>query len=127
MLELCEDYRENVRRMDAALRVNENFDLIKKVLYLGSQEITLYYIDGFVDGGSMNKLMIYFLSLKNLGEPSESGGEAASRFFVEHHLPYVEGEATANTDMMLQMVLSGTTLILGETFGKYGIVIDSRT
>ena len=127
MPELCEDYRENVRRIDGVLRVNENFDLIKKVLYLGSQEITLYYIDGFVDGGSMNKLMIYFLSLKNLGEPMEPGGEAAARFFVEHHLPYVEGEYTKNTDLMLQMVLSGTTLILGETFGCYGIIIDSRT
>ena len=57
----------------------------------------------------------------------EPGGEAAARFFVEHHLPYVEGEYTKNTNLMLQMVLSGTTLILGETFGCYGIIIDSRT
>ena len=127
MTELCEDYRENVRRMDAALRVNENFDLIKKVLYLGTQEITLYYLDGFVDGGSMNKLMIYFLSLKNLGSPKERGEDAAVRFFVEHHLPYVEGEYTEDVAEMLQMVLSGTTLILGETFGRYGISLDSRT
>ena len=127
MLILCDDYRENVRRMDGALRVRENFDLIKKVLYVGSQEITLYYLDGFVDGGSMNKLMIYFLSLKNLGEPQAPGGEAAVRFFVEHHLPYVEGEYTKNTDLMLQMVLSGTTLILGEPFGEYGVIVDSRT
>ncbi|MBR2019272.1 MAG: spore germination protein [Clostridia bacterium] len=127
MLILCDDYRENVRRMDGALRVRENFDLIKKVLYVGSQEITLYYLDGFVDGGSMNKLMIYFLSLKNLGEPQSPAGEAAVRFFVEHHLPYVEGEYTKNTDLMLQMVLSGTTLILGETFGEYGVIVDSRT
>ena len=127
MLELCEDYRENVRRLDRTLRVNENFDLIKKVLYLGKEEITLYYIDGFVDGGSMNKLMIYFLSLQGLGKPKESGGEMAARYFVEHHLPYVEGEATANTDMMVQMLLSGTTLILGETFGRFAIIVDSRT
>ncbi len=127
MLNLCKDYRENVRRVDAELRVQENFDLIKKVLYLGSQEITLYYIDGFVDSGSMNKLMMYFLSLKNLGEPKEPGGEAAARFFVEHHLPYVEGEMTANCDLMVQMLLSGTTLILGETFEEYALIIDSRT
>jgi len=95
--------------------------------YLGKQEITLYYLDGFVDGGSMNKLMIYFLSLKNLGEPQMPGGESAVRFFVEHHLPYVEGEYTKNTDLMLQMVLSGTTLILGEPFGEYGVIVDSRT
>jgi stage V sporulation protein AF len=39
----------------------------------------------------------------------------------------VEAEVTKNTDLMIQMVLSGTTLLLGETFGCYGIVIDSRT
>lgn len=126
-LKLCEDYRENVRRTDAALRVDENFDLIKKVLFLGSQEITLYYIDGFVDGGSLNKLMVYFLSLKNLGEPTESGEDAAATFFAQHHVPYVESDVTDNTELMLQMVLSGTTLLLGETFGRYAIVIDSRT
>ena len=30
MLELCGDYRENVRRVDEVLRVRENFDIIKK-------------------------------------------------------------------------------------------------
>ena len=127
MRELGEDYRENVRWIDGVLRVNENFDLIKKILYLGEQEITLYYIDGFVDGGSMNKLMMYFLSLKGLGDPKETGEDAAARFFVEHHLPYVEGEYTKNVALMLQMVLSGTTLILGESFGRYAIIVDSRT
>ena len=73
---LSENYWENVSRMDAALRVEQNFDLIKKTLYLGQEQITMYYIDGFV--------------------------------------------ASA-------LVLSGTALILGETFGAYGIIVDSRT
>ena len=66
MQELSSDYRENVKRMDATLRVNENFDLLKKVLYIGEHQITMYYIDGFVESASMNKLMIYFLSQKAL-------------------------------------------------------------
>ncbi len=127
MQSLGENYRENVKYMDERLRVDENFDLIKKVLYLGKEEITLYYIDGFVDGGSMNKLMIYFLSLKSLGDPQKGGDDAAVTYFVQHHLPYVEADITANVEQMVQMVLSGTTLLLGETFGKYAIVIDSRT
>jgi stage V sporulation protein AF len=127
MQPLSDCYRENVRRMDEILRVNENFDLIKKVMCLGTEEITLYYIDGFVDSASMNKMMIYFLSLKGLGQPTESGGEAAASFFATHHLPHVEAEVTKNTELMIQMVLSGTTLLLGETFGAYAIVIDSRT
>ena len=127
MEQLSENYRENLRRMDAALRVEENFDLIKKTLYLGQEQITMYYIDGFVASASMNKLMIYFLSLKGLGAPKEKGGKAAARYFSEHHLPYVEADVTASVDTMIQMVLSGTTLILGETFGEYGIIVDSRT
>ena len=126
-LELCGDYRENVRRVDAALRVEENFDLIKKTLFIGKQEITLYYIDGFVDGGSMNKLMIYFLSLQGLGQPTDTGEDAAARYFAQHHVPYVEADVTNDTALMMQMVLSGTSLILGETFGSYALIIDSRT
>ncbi|MBQ9785337.1 MAG: spore germination protein [Clostridia bacterium] len=127
MLKLCSDYRENVRRVDHELRVDENFDIIKKPLYIGNEQITLYYIDGFVDGGSMNKLMIYFLSLKSLGNPTDKTPDAPARFFAEHHLPYVEGEVTDNPSTMTQMLLSGTTLLLGETFGTYAIIIDSRT
>ena len=127
MLELCGDYRENVRRMDAAFRVDENFDMIKKTLYVGKHETTLYYIDGFVDGGSMNKLMIYFLSLKSLGDANASSPDSAARYFAEHHLPYVEAEVVNSGETLTQMLLAGTTVMLGETFGAHAIVIDSRT
>ena len=115
MLQLCGDYRENVQRVDEILRVRENFDIIKKTLFVGSAETTLYYIDGFVDGGSMNRLMFYFLSLKGLGNPTDGSEDAAARYFVEHHMPFVEAEVMEDGEKMLQMLLSGTTLMLGET------------
>lgn len=127
MLELTEDYRENIKRLDETLCVKKNFDLIKKTLFVGTDEITLYYIDGFVQSGAMQKLLIYFLSLKNLGNPTEDGEDAAATYFTEHHVPYVEAEVTKDPQLMLQMLLSGTTLLLGETFGRYAIIIDSRT
>lgn len=126
MLELCRDYRENVRRVDAALRVNENFDLIKKVMVLEQEEITLYYIDGFVESSMMEKLMIYFLSLKGLGNPESRDGKSRAAFFASHHLPFVETDVTANPELMIQMTLSGATLLLGETFGEYAITVDAR-
>ena len=126
MSELCRDYRENVQRIDEILRVRESFDLIKKTMFIGSKETTLYYIDGFVDA-SLNKLMMYFINLKDLGTPDASGEDAAVRYFAEHHLPYVEAEVVKSLDTMIQMLLSGATLMLGETFGAYAIVIDSRT
>lgn len=127
MLELCADYRENVRRTDAALRIRENFDIIKKTLILGKQEMTLYFIDGFADSDLMEKLMIYFLSLEGLGEP-ERQDDARSRaeYFANHHVPFVEAEVVSNPETMVQMLLSGTTLLLGETFGPYALIIDAR-
>ena len=127
MLELCKDYRENVRRVDAELRVDENFDIIKKTLYIGDTEVTLYYIDGFVDSSPMNKLMMYFLTLKDMGTPMDTKEDSAVRYFSEHHLPYVEAEVTGNPSTMMQMLLAGTTLMLAEPFGAYAIIIDSRT
>ena len=127
MLELCGDYRENVRRVDEILRVRENFDIIKKTLFVGDSETTFYYIDGFVEGASFNKLLAYFLSLKSLGNPTNESEDAAARYFVEHHMPFVEAEVMEDGKKMLQMLLSGTTLMLGETFGRFAIVIDSRT
>ena len=127
MLQLCDDYRENVQRVDEILHVRENFDIIKKVLFIGEQEATFYYIDGFVEGASFNKLLAYFLSLKGLGNPTDECEDAAARFFVEHHMPFVEAEVMEDGDKMLQMMLSGTTLMLGESFGRFAIVIDSRT
>ena len=127
MLKLCGDYRENVRRVDDVLRVRENFDIIKKTMFIGEAETTFYYIDGFVEGASLNKLMAYFLTLKGLGKPTDESEDAAARFFAEHHMPFVEAEVMEDGDKILQMLLSGTTLLLGETFGRFAIVIDSRT
>ncbi len=127
MQALCDDYRENVRLMDGELRVEQNFDIIKKTLFIGKEEITLYYVDGFVDSGPLNKLMIYFLSLSGLGTPNDTAPDAHARFFAQHHMPYTEAEVCKKTDVMIQMLLAGTTLMLGESFGPYAIIIDSRT
>ncbi len=127
MLELCEDYRENVRRVDDYLRVKQNFDLIKKVLWIGRDEVTFYYLDGFVESGLMNKLMVYLLSQKELAPDDVGMGEVSARYFLEHSVPYVESEVITDPKVMVQMLLSGTTLLLGARFGASAIVIDSRT
>ena len=74
---LSPDYAANVRMMDDILRVRDNFDVIRKDMQIGRDRITLYYIDGFVKDSVMEKLMIFFLSLKRL-VPEESGAPAGT-------------------------------------------------
>lgn len=129
---LTSDYAENVRMMDGILRVSENFDLIKKVLWVGKDHMTLYYIDGFVKDAVMQKLMMHFLSQKGMSFPVEEREAVFSPItpayrFMDHALPYVETDVTDSVDAMVQMVLSGAVLMLGSPFGAEGIVIDART
>ena len=86
-LRLSEEYRENVRLMDETFSVEDNFDLIKKVISVGPDELTLYYIDGFVKDGSMTKILIYQLGLDGLKQKNADE-------FMRRHMPYVEAEVT---------------------------------
>lgn len=123
MRKLTDDYMENVDLLDKELNVSGNFDMLKKKLKVGDDDITLYYIDGFVKDTVMQKLMMYFLSLDSLG----NGSANVARRFVDEKLPYVEVEATEDVDVMIKMVMSGATLMLGRRFGAWGVIIDSRS
>lgn len=144
---LTQDYRENVRLMDDLLHVGDNFDVIRKDLQIGRDRMTLYYIDGFVKDGVMEKLMIFFLGLDGLdagkgdadgaahrdkesgasGVPSERNEDSPAQRFVDAALPYVETDVTRDAESMIRMVLAGATLVLGSTFGGEGVIVDART
>ena len=123
MRKLTDNYMDNVDLFDKELNVSNNFDILKKKLKAGDDDITLYYIDGFVKDTVMQKLMMHFLSLDSLG----SGSANIARRFVDEKLPYVEVEAIEDVDVMIKMVMSGATLMLGQRFGAWGIIIDSRS
>ena len=119
MVRIGEIYAENVAFFEEKLRVKENFDVIKKVLKIADGEVTLFYVDGLIKDGAMQKLFIYLLSLKQMPHTAEE--------FLEKNMPYVECDITENEETMLQMVLSGATLMLGSTFGASAMIIDART
>jgi len=119
MRRLSEDYGQNVEFLNGLLRVKENFDVLSKTLKFADGEATLYYIDGFVKDTVMQKLMMHFLSQKSM--------PATATAFRQTALPYVETDVTEDVDLMVQMVLSGASLMIATTFGAQAIIIDSRT
>jgi stage V sporulation protein AF len=106
--------------MDEMFSVDDNFDLIKKVIRVGSDELTLYYIDGFVKDGSMTKILIYLLGLKGLENKNATD-------FMKGHMPYVEAEVTSDGEVITRSLLSGATVMLGSTFGGEVMIVDART
>lgn len=123
MKKLSKDYRENVAMLDGIFAVEENFDILKKTLIIGEDELTLYFIDGFVKDAVLQKMMVHFLSLKSLGEATDLNAQE----FLFHNIPYVEADVSDDVDAMVQMMLSGATIMLGSSFLDRGIIIDART
>ena len=123
MKKLSIDYKENVAMLDEIFSVKDNFDILKKTIIIGDDELTLYFIDGFVKDGVMQKMMVHFLSLKSLGERTDRSAQD----FLFHNIPYVEADVSDDVDVMVQMMLSGATVMLGSAFLNRGIIIDART
>ncbi len=120
---LSPDFDENVRMLDAALHVNDNFDMLKRELTISGTRCVFYYIDGFVNAGMMQKLLLYLVTVKNFGNGTR---EAAERFAKES-CPSVEVDVMDSPDTLVTMVMSGCSLFLSEGFGPSAIVIDART
>lgn len=126
MRKLSNSYSENVMQIDKLLRVEENFDMLKKTVRVGEDELTFYYLDGFVKDGVMQKLMLSLSGQKGIC-PEKSAGEAAVYEFMRSYVVYVETDITDSLDTMIAAVMSGASLMLGSRFGCYAILIDSRS
>ena len=131
-------YTENIALLDGIFRPSANFDLIKKPLKIGKDEMTLYYIDGFIKDTVMMKLMMSFLTLDGMTVPTEDGKGSLGHVAEEPHtaaairfcaraLPYVETDVTDSVELAVQMVLSGAAVMLGSPFGSSAVIIDART
>jgi stage V sporulation protein AF len=116
---LSENYADNVRLLSGLLRTEQSFDMLTKTLSLPDGELTLFFIDGFAKDTVLQKLMMHFLSLKKLPRGAVD--------FMQECLPYIETDVCRDVGNMIQMVMSGGTLVLGSSFGAEAILLDTRT
>ncbi len=116
---LSENYSQNVKTIRQSLRVAESFDVLHKQLKIGNGELSLFFIDGFAKDAVLQKLMMHFISLKDVSGTAHD--------YMTQNLPYIETDVTDKQEQMITAVLSGCTLMLGSSFGKEAIIIDTRT
>ena len=117
MREFYESYIANVQVMEKELRPKENFDVLTRTLAVGDEELSFFFIDGFVKDGQLGKLMMHFLSLPHAGSAEN----------LSRNLPQIEVDICEDMDLALTAVLSGQTALFGTNFGQKCILIDLRT
>jgi len=120
---LCGTFDEDTAVMDAVLRTDSSFDMLRKTMEVAGAKIVMYYLDGFVKAESLQKLLTYVISVKSMG--NRQPGDA--RRFADLHMPAAEVDVTDSIDSLVLAVMSGCTVFLCDAFDANALVIDLRT
>jgi len=120
---LSGNFSADIAEFDSLARVNESFDILKRELEISGTKLVMYYIDGFVQSGLMQKLIMHLMSQKDFGD----GSEGAAARFAATSVPGVEVDVTDSFDNLITMLLAGCTVFFADGFGSNAIIIDART
>ncbi len=120
---LSGDFKTDLALMDRILHPDENFDVIRKTMTIAGAEIVMYYVDGFIKGETLQKLLTYIVSVKDFGE--NKPGDAQK--FADMHVTAAEVDVTDDVDSIILAVMSGCTAFFCDKFDANALIIDLRT
>lgn len=95
---------------DKTLKVEENFDLLKRVFRIGDRQACFYLIDGFHKDDTLQKLLQYYA-----GVTAENTPQTMDEL-LEKHMPYGEVELLRDIDALIGGILSGKPVLLVDGF-----------
>lgn len=117
---ISEVLKENMAYLNDRLAVEASFDLVYRVIRIGGRDACIYFIDGFCKDELMQKMLQYFMGLKEEEMP-ENAHEMSKRC-----VPYVEVDLKEQWDEIIGNLLSGVLILLVDGYSQ-AILIDSRT
>lgn len=115
------DYRENKKYFDSLFRTEINYDFMSKEQKIGGRDACFYFIDSFINGEAMERLMIFLAQLQSV-DSADGVKDFAAKF-----MPYTEVSVTSDIDSFVYQIMSGTAGMICDKFGASGIIIDVRS
>ena len=121
-MKISSDAKKNQELFHQILPIGKSFDIIEREIVIAERLSYMYFIDGFVKDGVVAKLINFLLGLT----PDKLKNIKSAQDFAAHFVTYVEVDVTDDVDKIMQMYLSGATVLIIDGFSE-AIVIDART
>ncbi|MDO4485693.1 MAG: spore germination protein [Bacillota bacterium] len=112
-----EKYKELLENIKRKVPVGESFDLLERSLSVGGRDATMFFVDGLVDGGMMQRVIFSLFSLKK----QQMDGISTSEEFIKHNLAFLDALVVYDTDKAIKYLYSGLVPLL--ISGCDGIII----
>ena len=112
--------KSNVEMMNRILPVEESFDILERNVIIGGRKSCLYFINGFTNDESEQKIIDFFYGIQEDDMPEDIND------FIEQCVPYTEVEVMNDYHVVLKNLFSGVSCLFID--GYQGcIAIDCRT
>ena len=115
-------FDKRINDFENALRLNESFDIKGRELTIYKKRAKLYFIDGCVRSDLLERLIEFFMENSNTPLPKNQSPTE----FINANVPYIEVQTTKDTQMLIDSVLKGETVLIIEGIDE-GIYINART
>lgn len=111
---------ENIKYFNQVLNVENNFDILYRVISFGGKTALFYFIDGLCKDEVMEKLMEFFYKIQEDQMPETAYD------MLKKHMPYMEIDMVDEKDKIIQNILSGIPCLIVDGFDR-AIMMDART
>ena len=119
-LRISTDLEQNMEYIRERMCPDSSFDVVYRVIEVGGRKACIYFIDGFCKDELMEKMLQYFLDMKNEDMPQSAYEMAKSS------VPYVEVDLKDQWEDIFYNILSGVFALFIDGYDRC-ILIDSRT
>lgn len=117
---ISKDINENIQYFKKRLGIGMNFDVLYRTIKIGGRDAIFFFVDGFCKDEMMQKMLQYFLDIKEDEMPPDAWG------MLKEKMPYVEADLSDDKQKIETMILSGVFVLMIDGYDK-AILIDSRT
>ena len=102
-MEKMDRYSELLRTMREKVPVGESFDLLERKLVIGGRDASMFFVDGLVDGGMMQRVIFSLFSLK----PEKMEQVADAEQFIASNLPFLDAVVVKDLEKAVTFLYSG--------------------
>ena len=111
------DYNEKL--FDKYFRTDLNYDVVATKFKAGSRQAKLYFIDGFIDGATSERVMNFMMQSKDREVKT-------AEEFAQNMIAYMETEITKDIEKIARVVYSGAMLVIVDGF-DVGFLVKTRS
>lgn len=117
MEKISNDYRENVRVLDALLGVGRSCDMVSRDYLIGGRRARLWVVDGFGSDSILERMGAFWLTLK----PENVVGLTEMQDFLNRYITFSESNVTFDISDAVTSVFLGKSLLAVE--GLAGVAL----